>query len=107
MDVVCRFFMNPILLLSAFFILQTFHTVFIILIVKNFIKQSVEILKNTSSSSQKINNEKNQIGEKDSDEVEFSEDNPLSLPSNVKYEIEGGETIAPPGFTIHEEVENE
>lgn len=41
----------------------------------------------------------NNLDEKDTDEIEFSEDNPLNLPKDIKFEIEGGDSHIPPSYS--------
>ena len=44
--------------------------------------------------------EKNTItDDEDQSTIEFSEHNPLDLPSDVKFEIEGGDTAIPSGYS--------
>ncbi len=40
----------------------------------------------------------NQVIPDNSDTVAFDENHPLDLPKNVKFEVEGGDTVTPPGF---------
>ena len=40
----------------------------------------------------------NAITEEINTDIEFSEDNPIELPKDVKFEVEGGDTIIPPGY---------
>lgn len=40
----------------------------------------------------------NQVLKEDPDVIEFSEESPLNIPSDVKLEIEGGDSVVPPGF---------
>jgi hypothetical protein len=43
--------------------------------------------------------EKNSILDDDNaDTIEFSEYNPLELPKDIKFEVEGGDTAIPPGY---------
>lgn len=37
--------------------------------------------------------------DEDKDTIEFSEHNPLTLPNDIKFEIEGGDTAIPPGYS--------
>lgn len=41
----------------------------------------------------------NKIAEDEEDSIEFSEYNPLTLPNDIKFEIEGGDTAIPPGYS--------
>mgnify|MGYP001578592264 CR=1 FL=1 len=41
----------------------------------------------------------NTVAESDPDEIEFAEENFMSLPKDVKFEVEGGDSSIPPGFT--------
>lgn len=40
---------------------------------------------------------KNNIETKD-DSIEFSENNPLELKKDIKFQVEGGDSIIPPGY---------
>ena len=101
-------------LLLAFLILQTISTVVVIFVVKNFFRQlmigmgskTVPSIFSQKSSPSFFKEEKNEIPEQNPDEIEFSEDNPLNIPSDVKFEIEGGESFAPPGFSVQPGVNN-
>lgn len=42
----------------------------------------------------------NEVTEVDPDIIELSEDRPLDLPSDLKIEIEGGDTHIPPNFQV-------
>lgn len=101
--------MEFLFLLLAIIGIQSISTVVIILVVKQFFRQVVAGMGATNPYSPSIfpqkvkpffREEKNQIPEQDPNEIEFSEDNPMSLPKNIKIEIEGGDSIAPPGYSV-------
>lgn len=46
-----------------------------------------------------VSNEPNEAVKTQNDGVDFSEQEPLDLPSDVKFEIEGGDANVPPGYT--------
>lgn len=110
--VVCHFFMESQFLLLAVVILQIVSAVVIILVVKNFFRQLMAGMGSTTGPSmpsifQKpqqtqpfFKEEKNNIPEANPDEMEFSEDNPMNLPEDIKFEVEGGETFAPPEYPV-------
>lgn len=41
---------------------------------------------------------KNDVMTEDTNEVDLDENSPIVIPPGVKLEVEGGDTIAPPGF---------
>ena len=41
----------------------------------------------------------NTVTKSDPDEIEFTEENFMNLPKDVKFEVEGGDSSIPPGFT--------
>ena len=40
----------------------------------------------------------NKIDEDSSNEIEFNEERPFTIPPDVKVEVEGGDTVTPPGY---------
>lgn len=46
-----------------------------------------------------IAQEPNEISQVDTETIEFSEENPMELPKNVKFDVEGGQdSFVPPGY---------
>lgn len=43
--------------------------------------------------------EPNDIGKVNVDEIAFSEENPINLPKDLKFEVEGGDTSIPAGYS--------
>ena len=82
------------------------------LLVRHFLKQLLHKLSNeisfaksnsTISSvipSQLDKPSKNLVMENENTEIEFSEDYPLTVPPDVKFEVEGGDINIPPGFSV-------
>ena len=50
------------------------------------------------SNSPQVMSSPNQLPGLDPNEIEFDENVPMAIPPNVKFEVEGGDSIAPPGF---------
>lgn len=100
-----RLFSCLIMELLLFFTI-IFSSILNILFLKYFLHQFLVQLNAGSSVKtfnlpfqRKVNKEivdesKNEIMETN-DDVEFSENNPIDLPKDVKFEIEGGDTFAP------------
>lgn len=42
---------------------------------------------------------KNTVMDTDENEVDLNEDTPMVVPPDVKFEVEGGDSIVPPGYT--------
>ena len=42
---------------------------------------------------------KNTVMDTDENEVDLNEDTPMAVPPDVKFEVEGGDSIVPPGYT--------
>ena len=67
-------------------------------------KQNTETLVNLLnklfvSPENQVKSEPNEVTKASIAEFEFSEQNPLKLPKDVKFEVEGGESFIPPGYT--------
>ena len=43
--------------------------------------------------------EANKVDDGEKDMIEFSENTPFELPKDIKFEIEGGDTAIPPGYS--------
>lgn len=52
-----------------------------------------------TSEQVQVKQEPNDIGKVDVDEIEFAEENPITLPKDIKFEVEGGDSFIPPGYT--------
>lgn len=74
------------------------------LIVRYYVKEAVMKLSGQTqlkTSSFPLINGKgapNEIVKEDIKSIEFSEENPMDIPKNVKFDIEGGDSVVPPGY---------
>ena len=59
----------------------------------NFNKKLFKMLKENNSS--KYFEDSNLISKINDEDIEFSQENPLDLPKNVKVEVEGGDVLSP------------
>ena len=50
------------------------------------------------TSPKEVKPEPNDIGKIPEEGIEFTEENPINLPSDVKFEVEGGDSFIPPGY---------
>ena len=50
------------------------------------------------SSDTQVKPEANEVTQVNKDEIEFTEQNPINLPNDVKFEVEGGDNFIPPGY---------
>src|SRR3990167_3649482 len=46
-----------------------------------------------------ITQKPNSVTESDPDEIQFTEENFMNLPKDVKFEVEGGDSSIPPGYS--------
>ena len=60
-------------------------------------RQAKRLMELTGVNS-KAPNAPNKITRAKEEEIEFTEDNPLDLPKDVKFEIEGGDAILPQNY---------
>lgn len=51
------------------------------------------------SSETQVKPEPNDIGKTNPDEINFTEENPITLPKDLKFEVEGGDTSIPAGYS--------
>ena len=50
------------------------------------------------TSDNQVKPEPNEVSVVNKDEIEFTEQNPINLPNDVKFEVEGGDSFIPPGY---------
>lgn len=99
--VCCLFLWNMETLFGLFITAFIIFTVTNAYLMKNFMKQLLEKIEQHPPSGNitvPFKESKNQVDEEDKDVVEFAEGNPLNLPSDVKIEIEGGDTFMPGNY---------
>lgn len=65
------------------------------------IKQNEEIIQLLTEKKPKeieFKGAPNSIAKKPTDDISFEENNPLSIPRDVKFQVEGGDSLLPFGF---------
>ena len=67
---------------------------------KNNTEKLVELLNRLflTSEPQQSKPEPNEVSKVNKDEIDFTEQNPINLPADIKFEVEGGDTFIPPGY---------